>query len=93
MKTSTGKGRRVRKWLNIPEEEFFERVLFLLGPPTDEFRKHESRYSLGISEWLKLDENGRKFRTLLEAHGEARTRGPKFYLRYSKWYHNQGRKP
>lgn len=83
MKTSRG-GRK--KFLNIPDEEFFERVLFLWGPPTHEFVDYQDRFSRGIDNWLKNSMNGQKFMELVVAHGEAKTRAPKLYSRYMGWY-------
>ena len=83
---------RRRKALNTSEEEFFERVLFLWGPPTPEFVNYQDQFSRGIANWLKRSANGQKFMELLVAHGEAKTRAPKMYSRYMGWYNRERNK-
>ena len=78
-----------RKKLNIPEEEFFERILLLFGPPTQEYEQYADRYLLGYRNWLKRSENGQKFMALVEGHGEARIRAVGYYIKYKRWYAQQ----
>lgn len=89
MKTSRS---RRRKFLSITEDEFFERVLLLWGPPTPEYTHYQDRFSRGIANWIKQTVNGRKFLELVTAHGEARTRAPNMYLKYMRWFSREREK-
>jgi hypothetical protein len=75
-----------RKVLSIPEEEFFDIVLLLMGPPKREaFDFQFNRFEYGVGAWVKHAPEGRKFMALLESYGEAKSRAGLTYKRYARW--------
>lgn len=78
-----------RKVLSIPEEDFFEVVLLLMGPPKREYFEFEgpNRFEYGLRAWVKYAPEGQKFMALVESYGEAKVRAAYTYKRYSSWHH------
>ena len=83
-----------RKVLTISEEEFFNVVLLLLGPPKREYFEFTipgSRFEYGIRAWVKYAPEGQKFMELIVTYGEAKVRASLIYKRFARWCRSKGK--
>ena len=80
-----------RKWLKLPEEDFFALALMVYGRPDKAVRRYigSNHFSRGAQAYLIHNPKGQVFMKLIVDNGEAKGRAGFWYYKFLRWYEKE----